>query len=147
MSDSTLEITVDASAFTDAIKVMLKVAPGYVYDAALKAGGKVRKEAIENTKNRLRKRTGNLLGGYVRRMNVSGVGKNTVIKAEVSGGNNNAQHFHLLENGHLKPGGDFKEGYHMMKDVKKNWENGQKFALEIDKALKKAIKDGFEINA
>lgn len=146
------------------INKVQKTAPDYLQTAIRRAGNKLKKMAVEETKQRTKyltkKGTGNLAAGY---RSVVEIKKGTLstYEAKISGGNKKAHHFHLLEHGHRRynqyfprpnySGGGVKwieasagytDGLHMMKAAREDFESKEMLTKEAQWAIDKALKEG-----
>lgn len=127
---------------------VIKDYPDIAFKTITQAGNAFRKDARNKTKSVTKTHTGNLSKGYRSKVSMNLTGSKTC-KAEVSGGNNKAYHFHLLENGHDGYAGfgknkysiGFVPGKHMMKDTREKWDSTNKIEVYAVKVMNLVLKE------
>lgn len=162
--DTTFSITFEGlEELCKDIEKVEKKAPDYMRKAIDKAGRRMRKDAAELTKSKLKYKTkegtGNLIKGF-RASTVLKLGSLRSFESQVRGGCSKAKHFHLIENGHrrtvqifyrgkkgkervfYKSSLGFTPGYHTMEKTKEEWNNGNKLVPYAQEAVEKALKEG-----
>lgn len=132
----------------DMERVMSKY-PNYAYKYMNQAKNAFARDVKKRTLAVTKKHTGNLSKGYKGIVSMSLKGKKDC-RADLSGGNGKAYHFHLVENGHrgfygfgsnLKERG-FVPGRYMMRDTINDWESSDKVQKYAVSFLNKLMKEG-----
>ena len=115
----------------------------------------VKYETLKHLKYQTNTATGNLVNGYKKKTHLKD-GSFRSYQSDISGGNEKAFHFHLLEHGHRRyeqmfprPGRvyessqGFTEGYHMMQTVTDRWAQEYTLLDYAESAIDEAIRKGW----
>ena len=154
----TISFTVDGyDLLADCIEEVRKAAPDIMLKHINRAGNRFKKDCIEETEAKVKKRKGDLIRGY--RKTVITVFRNGGFdhEAQITGGNKKARHFHLIENGHRQTAEYFyKQGYKtichsnngyvkgfkIVGSVRDRWNGNNLVAEYAEAAVKEALKKG-----
>ena len=156
MAETTLDIKGLDKLAADLDRVR-KAAPDLLLKQINRAGNKFRRESIEETRHKVKKRKGNLLKGYRKKIEVTRSGLGIDYEAQITGGNRKARHFHLIENGHRQTAETFfrvgykavyhsKEGYvkgyKIIGTVRDKWQSEQRLVKYGEAAVREALRKG-----
>lgn len=123
--------------------------PNYAYKYMAQAGSGFKRDVKKKTLAVTKSHTGNLAKGYRSTVSMDRTGSKDC-RADISGGNGKAYHFHLVENGHrsfcgfgsnLRERG-FVPGRYMMRDTISDWEKSDKVQKYAVRFLNKLLKEG-----
>lgn len=153
-----ISFTIDGyDLMADCIENVRKAAPDIMLKHINRAGNRFKKDCIEETAAKVKKRKGNLISGYrktvVSRFRDGGFDH----EAKITGGNKKASHFHLIENGHRQTAeyfyklgyktichsnNGYVKGYKMVGSVRDRWSSSKLVAEYAEAAVKEALKKG-----